>query len=108
MKVVGEREIRTQRRVVAFLREALGYGYLGHWQDRAGNRNVEEDLVRDWLERQGHDDRIITRALRECAWPSRSASMRMRCAWLSLHAWDGFDGGKPNSRNRIVSLEGSS
>ena len=24
MKVVGEREIRTQRRVVAFLREALG------------------------------------------------------------------------------------
>ena len=65
MKAVGEREIRTQRRVVAFLREALGYGYLGHWQDRAGNRNVEEDLVRSWLERQGHDDRVITRALRE-------------------------------------------
>ena len=62
---VGEREIRTQRRVVAFFREGLGYDYLGHWQDRTGNRNVEEDLVRDWLERQGHDDGIITRALRE-------------------------------------------
>ena len=64
MKAVGEREIRTQRRVVAFLREALGYGYLGHWQDRAGNRNVEEDLIRDRLERQGHDDRSITGIIR--------------------------------------------
>ena len=62
---VGEREIQTQRRVVAFFRDALGYDYLGHWQDRAGNRNIEEDLVRSWLERQGHGDRIITRALRE-------------------------------------------
>ena len=58
MKAVGEREIRTQRRMVAFLREALGYGYLGHWQDRARNRNIEEDLVRSWLERQGHNDRF--------------------------------------------------
>ena len=65
MKAVGEREVRTQRRVVAFFREALGYGYLGHWQDRAGNRNIEEDRVRDWLERQGHGGDIITRALRE-------------------------------------------
>ena len=65
MKAVGEREIRTQWRVVAFLREALGYGYLGHWQDRTGNRNVEPRLARNWLERQGHDDRIIAKALRE-------------------------------------------
>ena len=64
MKAAGEREIRTQRRVVAFLREALGYGYLGHWRDRAGNRNVEEDLIRNWLERQGHDNRITTGMIR--------------------------------------------
>ena len=48
---VGEREICTQRRVVAFPREALGYGWLGHWQDRTGNRNVEPRLARNWLER---------------------------------------------------------
>lgn len=36
---VGEREIRTQQRVIAFLTDALGYDYLGHWQERAGNSN---------------------------------------------------------------------
>ena len=64
MKAADERETQTQRRVVAFFREALGCGYLDHWQDRAGNRNVEEDLVRDWLERQGHDNRITTGMIR--------------------------------------------
>ena len=34
--MVGEREIRTQQRVVAFFQAALGYAYLGHWQDRGG------------------------------------------------------------------------
>ena len=38
---------------------------FGHWQDRAGSRNVEAKLLRRWLERQGHGDGIITRALRE-------------------------------------------
>ena len=65
MGEVGQREIRTQRRVVAFFQEALGYAYLGDWQDRANNRNVEPELVRDWLERQGYGDGVITRALRE-------------------------------------------
>ena len=65
MTKVGEREIRTQRRVVGFFRDALGYDYLGHWQDRPDNRNVEEELLRDWLRRQGHGEGIITRALHE-------------------------------------------
>ena len=72
MGEVGQREIRTQRRVVAFFQEALGYAYLGHWQDRANNRNVEPGLVRDWLERQGYGDGVITRALREL---DRAASL---------------------------------
>ena len=65
MTSVGERELRTQRRVVAFFRDALGYDCLGHWQDRAGNRNVEAMLLRRWLQRQGHGAGLITRALRE-------------------------------------------
>ena len=65
MGEVGQREIRTQRRVVAFFQEALGYAYLGDWQDRANNRNVEPELVRDWLERQGYGDGVITRALHQ-------------------------------------------
>lgn len=45
MTVVGEREIRTQRRVVAFFQDALGYDYLGHLQDRQRSRNVEEGYL---------------------------------------------------------------
>ena len=65
MSPVGEREIRTQRRVVAFFRDTLGYAHLGDRRDRAGNANVEETLLTDWLRRRRHDDRIITKALHE-------------------------------------------
>ena len=65
MSTVGQREIRTQRRVIAFFRDALGYRYLGNWQDRLDNRNIEETLLADWLKRQGHGDRIIERTLFE-------------------------------------------
>ena len=47
------------------LPQAFGYAYLGDWQNRANNRNVEPELVRDWLERQGYGDGVITRALHE-------------------------------------------
>lgn len=49
MSTVGQREIQTQRRVIAFLRDALGYEYLGHWKDREGNANIEKDCLADWL-----------------------------------------------------------
>lgn len=65
MTTVGEREIRTQQRVVGFFQEALGYDYLGHWQDRSDKRNVEEELLRDWLARQGYGGGVITRALHD-------------------------------------------
>ncbi len=41
MSTVGEREFLTQRRVVRFFQDALGYAYLGDWKDRADNSNVE-------------------------------------------------------------------
>ena len=63
MTNVGQREIATQKRVIAFLRDALGYDYLGHWKDREGNSNLEEGMLTDWLRRQGHDDKLIGRAL---------------------------------------------
>ena len=65
MSTVGQREIRTQRQVIAFFRDALGYAYLGNWQDRADNRNVEKGLLTGWLKGQGHSDRIIDKALYE-------------------------------------------
>ena len=65
MSPVGQREIHTQRRVVAFFRDALGYACLGDWTSRAGNANVEEAHLRRWLARQGHDGTVIGKALRE-------------------------------------------
>ena len=65
MSTVGQREILTQQRVIAFFQDALGYAYLGDWQDRPDNRNIEPDLLTDWLKRQGHHDSIITKVLRE-------------------------------------------
>ena len=65
MTSVGQREIRTQQRVIAFFTDVLGYAYLGHWQDREDNRNVEAALLTDWLKRQGHSDKIINKARHE-------------------------------------------
>ena len=59
MSKVGQREIQTQRQVVAFLRDVLGYRYLGRWQNRPDNRNIEKALLTDWLESQGHSRKII-------------------------------------------------
>ena len=64
MSTVGERELRTQLRVVEFFRDALGYAYLGHWKNRPDNGNVERARLGDWrLERQGHSGRVVDRAL---------------------------------------------
>ena len=65
MTPVGEREIRTQQRVAAFLGGALGYARLGDWKRRAGNANVEEARLAAFLARRGHDERTAGRAIRE-------------------------------------------
>ncbi|MGE0273734.1 MAG: type I restriction endonuclease, partial [Alphaproteobacteria bacterium] len=62
---VGQREIETQRRVLAFFQDALGYACLGHWKDREGNANIQEGLLTDWLKRQGHSDKLIAKVLFE-------------------------------------------
>ena len=65
MNAVGQPEITTQGKVIAFLRDVLGYVYLGNWKDRANNRNIEREFVEDWLASQGHDDNLIAKALFE-------------------------------------------
>ena len=63
MTTVGQRERATQNRVVKLFRENLGYDYLGNWEYRAGNRNVEEDYLRAFLKKQGYADALSDRAL---------------------------------------------
>ena len=64
MNTVGEREIRTQERVIAFFKDTLGYTYLGNWQE-SGEENsniIPEDLTH-YLRRQGYKNPIIAKAL---------------------------------------------
>ena len=63
MNTIGEREKRTQERVIEFFRDALDYDYLGNWQDRANNSNIDKKRLTDLLKTQGHDDNIINKTL---------------------------------------------
>lgn len=65
MSTVGQRERITQNRVVKLFREQLGYTYLGNWETRDNNRNIEADLLSQWLKQQGVSDTLITKTLRE-------------------------------------------
>ncbi len=44
MAKVGAKERVTQKRLVKLLCNQLGYDYLGDWQDRDGNSNIEKGL----------------------------------------------------------------
>ena len=51
--MVGQYERSTQGCVVEFFQDSLGYAYLGNWQWREENENVDDGLLRDWLKHQG-------------------------------------------------------
>ena len=63
MSNVGQIEKVTQARVVKLFCDKLGYDYLGNWTDRAGNRNIEADRLRAFLNRQSYDEALISRAI---------------------------------------------
>ncbi|MDP6353932.1 MAG: hypothetical protein QF473_02440, partial [Planctomycetota bacterium] len=63
MNPIGQPERATQDRVIALFRDELGYRFLGDWSDREGNSNIEEELLRDYLARQGYTPKQIGVAL---------------------------------------------
>ncbi len=65
MSPVGQLERVTQDRVVQFLQDRLGYEYVGNWEDRATNSNIEEHFLRQNLAARGYDDEIIGKAINE-------------------------------------------
>ena len=71
---VGLNERKTQDRVVALFQHSLGYEYLGDWADRADNANIEQELLRSWLIKQGVDATLTTRALFELTKVAADAS----------------------------------
>ena len=52
MPPVGQPERITQNRVVALFRDELQYKYLGNWEYRDGNSNIEEKYLSEYLNRK--------------------------------------------------------
>jgi type I restriction enzyme, R subunit len=65
MTTIGQRERATQNRVVTLFRDTLGYKYLGNWQDRPNNRNIEEVLLRAYLKERKVKEPLVNKALYE-------------------------------------------
>jgi type I restriction enzyme R subunit len=63
MSNVGDIERATQNRVVQLFQKELGYTYLGNWEDRLGNSNIEEDIVRKYLSQKGYSEILVGKAL---------------------------------------------
>ena len=63
MSSIGQPERATQDRVIALFRDELGYRYLGDWTDRAGNSNVEEGILTNFLTGSGYAPAQISAAI---------------------------------------------
>ena len=62
MTKVGELERVTQDKVIAFLRDELGYEFLGDWHER-DNSNIEVDYLRPYLESRLYPTILIDKAI---------------------------------------------
>jgi type I restriction enzyme, R subunit len=62
---IGQKERETQNRLIRSFRQRLNYAYLGNWEEREGNSNVEEALLCNWLKCQRHNDKTIGKVIYE-------------------------------------------
>ncbi|MHB0924449.1 MAG: type I restriction endonuclease subunit R [Bellilinea sp.] len=62
---VDDKERLTQARVISLFRDKLDYTYLGNWEYRRNNRNIEENLLRTFLEKRNVKVSLINKALFE-------------------------------------------
>jgi type I restriction enzyme R subunit len=63
--MVGQIERETQKRVVKLFQEEMGYTYLGNWEERYDNSNIEVALLTAFLERRGATKTQINKAIFE-------------------------------------------
>jgi type I restriction enzyme R subunit len=61
---VGQIEKQTQARVVKLFREKLEYSYLGNWEERTDNSNIEQNLLTKFLKKK-YADILIKKAISE-------------------------------------------
>ncbi|MDI9640020.1 HsdR family type I site-specific deoxyribonuclease [Geitlerinema splendidum] len=97
MSQVGKIERITQNRVVALFRDELGYRYLGNWEEREGNSNMETSMLGAFLEKSGYSENQISRALeklrKEATNSSRTLYANNRAVYTLLKYGVPIDGG---------------
>jgi type I restriction enzyme R subunit len=64
MSKVGKLERETQNRIIQLFQKELGYRYLGNWEERDNNSNVEEEILSDWLLKK-YDQNLVNKAIYE-------------------------------------------
>ncbi|MFP5481375.1 MAG: type I restriction endonuclease, partial [Alphaproteobacteria bacterium] len=81
---IGDPERATQNRMIAQLcgdtsgkTGGLGWRYLGDWQKREGNANIEPALLRPWLLARGHDPEVATKAIAELQRAARMDGLKL-------------------------------
>src|SRR5690606_11198559 len=63
---VGKLERETQNRLVALMQNELQYRYLGNWEERDNNSNVEEEILSNWLlHKKQYSQNLVTKAIYE-------------------------------------------
>ena len=66
MNKVGKLERETQNRVITILKDELHYRYLGNWEERDNNSNVEEEVLSDWLlNKKNYNQNLAAKAIYE-------------------------------------------
>jgi type I restriction enzyme, R subunit len=77
MSNIAKKEKVTQQRVVHLLREQLEWKYLGDFHKRESNQNVEPELFRSYLTKQGYDASLVDRALHQLEKEAGKKSTRL-------------------------------
>ncbi|MBN2403735.1 MAG: HsdR family type I site-specific deoxyribonuclease [Spirochaetes bacterium] len=65
MSEIGKKERETQNRVIKLFDKELSYKYLGNWEEREDNSNIEEELLIEYLTRKKYNKNLINKALYE-------------------------------------------
>jgi type I restriction enzyme R subunit len=62
--MIGQSERATQNRIVQLFRTQLQYNYLGNWEDRPNNSNIDESLLRNYMvNKAGYPEELVKRAI---------------------------------------------
>jgi type I restriction enzyme R subunit len=65
MTHIGGNERNTQNRLVRLFKDKLKYSYLGNWEERENNRNIEEELLQNFLKNRGYSTQETAMAIRK-------------------------------------------